>query len=246
MNYINSKSIDFQGNVNNLSTLPTIEKKRTATEKIEIFYAYEPLCGWCYGFSDELNKLIRKLKSIVDFKLINGGIFAGDDSLKMGVISEHIKRNMGNVTERSGIEFGNEFLKLLENKNYDYDSKKASIAVAVLRDMFPEKLFEFAANIQKAFFYYGKDIQSDSFYVELLKAYPINLTDFLEKLNSQIESIKIEYEFKTTQKLGFQGYPAMAVKANGKMKILNQGYTTVSQLIPKIYYAYDDFIPVII
>lgn len=243
MNYINPKNIGFQGEINGIETLEFVEKQKVTTNQIEILYAYEPLCGWCYGFSEELNKLISRLSSVINFKLINGGIFAGSKSLKMECISEHIKRNMGNVTERSGIEFGDKFMNLLEDKDYDYDSKKASIAVAILREIYPKKTFEFASNIQKAFFYDGKDIQSDSFYVELLKAYPINLTKFLERLNNPIESLKIEYEFSNTQKLGFQGYPAMAIKTKNGTKVLNQGYNTASQLVSKIYYAIEDLIP---
>ena len=240
MNYIKSKAVNFQGEVNQIATFLNVEKRKESYKKIEVFYAYEPLCGWCYGFSSELNKLIRRLAPVVDFKLINGGIFAGNKSLKMESISEHIKNNMGHVTERSGIEFGEKFINLLEDKNYRYDSKKASIAVSIIRDLFPEKTFEFAANIQKAFFYHGKDIQADSFYVELLKPYPINLTHFLERLNSDIEAIKIEYEFQNTERIGFKGYPATAIRVKNKTSFLNQGFTTASQLTSKIFYVVEN------
>ncbi len=239
MNYLNTDSLILEEK--SIKDVATISKpKNNQIKKIEIIYGYDPLCGWCYGFSNEIKTVIDDLKHIADFKLVNGGIFAGLRGLKMGYISEHIKKNMENVSDRSGRLFGANFLKLLNNTHYSYDSKKASIAVAIMRDVFSEGTFEFASDIQTAFFKYGKDIQADSTYIELLEDYPIDINYFLDRLNSKIEAEKVELEFLNTQLLGFEGYPACAIKMNGITEILNQGYLDASQIISKILYKMEE------
>ncbi|WP_010180186.1 DsbA family protein [Aquimarina agarilytica] len=239
MNFINTESLTLETtSIKDYTKTPILQKNKK--KKIEIIYGYEPLCGWCYGFSNEITAVISDLKSIADFKLANGGIFAGFRSLKMGYISQHIKNNMKNVSDRSGRIFGEKFIKLLANDNYSYDSKKASIAVAIMREIYSEGAFEFASDIQTAFFQYGKDIQSDTTYIELLEDYPIDSDYFISRLNSKIEAEKIELEFLNTQILGFEGYPACAIKVNGHTEILNQGYLDASQIISKILYKMEE------
>ncbi len=214
---------------------PTQNKEENSSQKtIQVTYGYDALCGWCYGFSNNLSKAIDSLNTKIEFKIINGGIFAAEKGLKMKYIKQHIQQNAPNVTRLSGVEFGKNFMTLLENDEYLYDSKKASIAVLIIREMKPEKVFDFASAIQKAFFYYGKDIQNDAVYLDLIKDYNIDETLFLHNLNSEIYSRKIEQEFIEASKLGFQGYPASAITINGKTQVLNQGYMSEENFITAI------------
>jgi len=210
------------------------DEKAEPLKTIEVIYGYDALCGWCYGFSNDLKIAIDSLEAKVNFKLINGGIFSGDRGLEMRYISKHIKQNAPNVTRLSGVEFGGEFKKLLEIDHFLYDSKKASIAVLILREMKPEKVFEFASAIQKEFFYYGKNIQKDEVYLNLIEAYNIDKKEFLNRLNSKLYAVKIEKEFLEASKLGFSGYPASVIKVNGETHIVNQGYMTADNYITTI------------
>lgn len=213
----------------------SIKNNEQNYETLEVIYAYDALCGWCYGFSSDLKKVVDSLSEKVKFTLVNGGIFAGNKSVMMGQINDHIKCNMPNVTQKTGIEFGTEFKKgVLENQNYNYDSKKASIAVMILREIQPKHVFDFAFKIQEAFFYKGLDIQSDDLYKDLIKDYGIDFRDFIMKLNSTEYDQKIELEFREASQIGFAGYPSLAIKSIDGIVILNQGYVEANVLVSKI------------
>jgi len=186
-------------------TMEVLISKSSKKIKPKIVYGFDTLCGWCYGFSDELNKAIHILKDEVDFELVNAGLFAGIRGPKMGYMSGHIRRNMDNVTNRTGKEFGVNFLKLLDSANYPYNSMKASVAIEVIKDMLPEKIFDFASKIQGAFFGEGKDIQADEVYLSLLNEYDICKSQFIEKLNSKLYENKTQESFFKAQQYGFSG-----------------------------------------
>lgn len=212
-----------------------LANQKNESETIEVIYGYDALCGWCYGFSSELKKVIDTLGQKVKFTLINGGIFAGNRGLKMGEISSHIRKNMPNVTQRTGVEFGQDFKSgVLNEENYNYDSKKSSIAVMILRETHPQYVFDFSSKIQKAFFYDGLDIQSDDLYINLMKEYDIDSVDFMAKLDSQEYAKKIELEFQEAATIGFTGYPACAIRTRDGIVILNQGYMEAKALVSKI------------
>ncbi len=202
--------------------------------KTKVIYGYDPLCGWCYGFSGELAIAINFLKDEVDFELVNGGLFAGVRGPKMGYMSAHIRRNMKYVTGRSNKKFGAGFLKLLDDIHYPYNSMKASIAIEVIKDLKPEKVFQLASDIQHDFFYEGKDIQSDEFYLDLIKNYGISTSLFLQKLNSKEYEIKTEQSFTKVQEYGFSGYPASVIVIDNVVKPLTQGYVSAEEFISLI------------
>ncbi len=213
---------------------PTINdviiRHQPTTNKPKLIYGYDTLCGWCYGFSEELKKAIHLLKNEVDFELVNVGLFAGIRGPKMGYMSSHIRRNMQSVTDRTGQIFGEGFLKLLDSINYPYNSMKASVAIEIVKDLRPEKVFDFAAKIQEAFFGEGKDIHSDEFYLDLIGDYDISLDQFVERLHSNCYENKAQKSFYDIQNYGFRGYPASAIKIGNSTKVLTEGFVTAEKL----------------
>jgi len=206
-----------------------INNDQISDSKIEFIYGYDALCGWCYGFCDELDKVYAALSTKVNFTLLNGGLFARDGQLKMTDMKDHIKRNMGYVSQKTGRAFGESFISgVLEESEYLYDSKTSAIAIAVIKDMLPAKTFEFSANIQKAFFYQGKDIQSDEFYLALISEYSIVKEDFLYKLHSRQFAQYAEAEFKQAADYGFTSFPSCLLIKGNQRFFLSHDYSAIS------------------
>jgi len=217
--------------IKDLIVIENSQKRSYGILKPKIVYGYEALCGWCYGFSDELNKAVSILKSEVDFELINCGLFVDNKEAKMELISGHIKNNMQFVTDKTGKEFGKGFLDLLENKEYPYNSMKASIAIEVIKELIPEKVFDFAAKIQKAFFYYGCDVHCDETYLSIINEYNIDESRFIENIHSEVYANKVRSLFYESIQYQFSGYPASAVKKEGQVKKLIEGFFTAEQYV---------------
>ncbi len=213
---------------------PIVKPSLRRVNKTKVIYGYDPLCGWCYGFSSELEKVINLLKDDVDFELANGGLFAGVRGPKMGYMSAHIRRNMGYVTARSNKEFGAGFIKRLDDIHYPYNSMKASIAIEILKEIKPNKVFKLASDIQYAFFYEGRDIQSNELFLDLINDYGISKNQFLKKLNSKEYELKTQKSFSAAQQYGFTGYPASVIIIDNIIKPLTGGYVSSEQFISLI------------
>ena len=202
-------------------------------ENIEIIYGYDPLCGWCYGFSSDLKTVRQKYQDRIKFTLINGGIFAGRRGVKMGQISGHINRNMPYVTQRTGTPFGTEFKELLLKSEYPYDSEKSSIAVVVFRDLNPTKVFEYASDLQKAFFHDGKDINDEDVLATILQPYNVDRSEFLRRLNSKEYKDKTYNEFQIAEKYNL-AYPSCIIIDKENAEMLSYGYEEADSIIKKI------------
>lgn len=75
--------------------------KMSAEERSEIIYVFDPLCGWCYGFSPVIKQAYDSYKDKADFKVLAGGMVIGDQIGPIGRISEFLKKATTNVTQRT-------------------------------------------------------------------------------------------------------------------------------------------------
>ncbi|WP_207424175.1 DsbA family protein [Desertivirga brevis] len=200
---------------------------------IEIIYGYDPLCGWCFGFSSHLERIRKEFGREITFSLINGGIFSGQRKVPMRSISEHIQRNMPNVTSLTGAEFGNDFLNLLQKGDYSYDSEKSSVALTVFRELLPEHVFSFAASIQNAFFRQGKDLNDDYTFVELISPYQIEKEIYLQKLNSLEYKAKTLKEFSKAARYNLS-YPSLLMQHPDGEEFLSAGFEPADIIIKRI------------
>ncbi|HVE60446.1 MAG TPA: hypothetical protein VNA26_01410, partial [Chitinophagaceae bacterium] len=43
-----------------------------------VYYCYDALCGWCYGFSPVMKKIEQEYKDQVSFDVLSGGMIMPD------------------------------------------------------------------------------------------------------------------------------------------------------------------------
>lgn len=227
----NKVNCDITGTCRNEHTFTASGAGRTGA--VEIIYGYDPLCGWCYGFSSHLQQIRAAFRNRITFTLLNGGIFSNERGMPIEYISAHINRSMPYVTERTGTAFGASFRQLLLKKGYSYDAEKASVAVTVFRELQPDYVFEFAAAVQTAFFYHGMDIHADDTYLELIRPFDIDPPLFLSKLQSAASKRITHEEYRTaaTYRLA---YPSSVMISALGTEVLHEGFEPAAQVIAKI------------
>jgi putative protein-disulfide isomerase len=46
---------------------------------MKLIYIMDPLCGWCYGNSDNVLELFEKYKNEIKFEILPGGMWVGEN-----------------------------------------------------------------------------------------------------------------------------------------------------------------------
>lgn len=207
-------------------------EKPLATEstKPEFIYVYDPLCGWCYGFSPVMQKLKDYYKDKMNFTIYSGGLVVGErvSSIKEGF--GFIKAGTKTVTKTTGVEFGKPFMDLVEEGSYIYNSEPACVALTVFKTINPERAFEFAHDMQLALFKAGKSLNDTATFLNLVKNFDVNPDDFLQKFRQE-EYKKATYEeFETANALGADGFPTVIIKKGNDYKVLSNGYKDYDEL----------------
>lgn len=205
---------------------------------LTIFYCYDAYCGWCYGFSPVIKKIAEEYKDKLNFEVLSGGMIISDHPKPIAVTAGYIQKAYKVVEEHTGIRFGADYLWHInhpELSDWFPDSEKPAIAMSIFKDYYPERQVEFAADLQYALHYEGRDLCDDEAYRHLLEKYSIRGETFYSKLKSDAYKEKAHYEFALCKQLKVTGFPAVLLQANeSKFYLLARGYTGYDELKERI------------
>lgn len=190
----------------------------------EIWYIYDPLCGWCYGFSPVIRQLHKHYGNRVQFSVMSGGLSLGTRAVAIAKAHGYIARALGIVEQTTGVLFGDGFKQLLQEGTYIYNSEPPCIAMTVFRELYPNHVLDFAHALQHALFYEGKSLNDENTYRELLTPYHTDTASFMSKLASEHYRTATYEEFAAVQRMGAGGFPTVLYTDNSATRVLARGY----------------------
>jgi putative protein-disulfide isomerase len=203
-----------------------------------IFYCYDAYCGWCYGFSPVIKEIATVYKNSLSFEVLSGGMIISDTPKPISVTAGYIEKAYKTVEEYTGIQFGSDYLWHIRNpdkSDWYPNSEKPAIAMCIFKEYFPDEQVAFAADLQYALHYEGRDLCDDEAYRHLLEKYKIDADDFYSKLKSPEYKEKAYYEFSLVKQLQVTGFPAVLLQANeSKFYLIARGYTNYETLHERI------------
>lgn len=199
-----------------------------------IIYCYDAYCGWCYGFSPVIKRIADEYRDKFVFEVLSGGMIITDTPRHIGATAKYISEAYKRVEEYSGVKFGPDYLWHIFNpdrSDWFPSSEKPAIALCVFKDYYPDRQVEFAADLQYALHFEGRDLCDDEAYRHLLEKYTLPAEEFYTKLKEDSYKEKAYYEFALCKQLQVTGFPALLMQASEtKFFLLARGYTDYDTL----------------
>ena len=200
-------------------------------EKPTIYYIYDALCGWCYGFSPVITEFFEKHRDHYNFQVLSGGMVIGEKEGQIGVVAGYIKDAYKQVEEMTGIKFGDEFLNgTLEEGTAYFSSVPAALAMALFRTQKPEEAIYFAKRIQKAIYFDGLPPAELSTYGECVKDFKLDPELFQQKMSEKTVQDLVQQEFGVVARWGIKGFPSVVYKDGDHAYMIARGYSPLPVL----------------
>ena len=197
-------------------------------EKKEIIYVGDPMCAWCFGFSNILDTLIETFQNQVDFSIVMGGLRVEEPIVADKEIRKMLFNNWSAVTRKTGQEIS---VHLLENsENFLYNSEPSSRAFTTVRKIDPDTARPYYKALHEAFYLGLKDITETDLLCHLGKNLGINTDEFTRIFESDAIRRETENDFSYAQNLGVLAFPSLVLKNGNDKAILNQGYKPLEPL----------------
>lgn len=198
--------------------------------KPTIYYVYDALCGWCYGFSPVITEFYEKHKDEFNFQVLSGGMVTGSRIGPVSQVAGYISDAYQQVEELTGVEFGEAFLEELLPTNEIFTSEPAAMAMALVRDQKPALQIPFATRLQKAIYYEGMPPADWMTYGQCAAEFGFDAEEFAEKMQHPKLKELVAEEFNVVQHWGIQGFPTMVLQEGEKAYALARGYTKLEDL----------------
>jgi putative protein-disulfide isomerase len=203
-----------------------------------LIYCYDAYCGWCYGFSPVIKQVYENYQHQLDFEVLSGGMIPAEKPAPIGRMASYIAEAYKNVEALTGIKFGEDYLWHIFNpdlSDWFPASEKPAIALCIFKDYRPGEAVLFAADLQYALHFEGRDLCDDEAYRHLLHQYGMEADDFYSKLKSEEYKEKAYYEFALCKQLQVSGFPAVLLQAaDQKFYLVARGYTSYAELSQRI------------
>ena len=198
-----------------------------------LVYVYDPLCGWCYGFSPVIQALHDATKRRASWEVLAGGMVMGEQVGPIGRLSEFLKQALPRVEGTTGVRFGQAFTTgVLEKGTLVLSSLEPSRALQAVKTVALEKAMPYAALLQSALYERGLDISSLGVLGDL--AQEIGIAHF------DIEYLKTETydrtmaEFELVAGMGITGFPTL-VGFDGEVgKVFSRGWAPFDRLFESV------------
>ena len=203
-----------------------------------VYYCYDAYCGWCYGFSPVIKKIATAFKDKLSFEVLSGGMIPKENARPISAIAGYISEAYHRVEETTGMKFGEDYLWHIFNpdkSDWYQHSEKSATALCIVKEIQPDQQVAFAADLQYALHYEGRDLTDDEAYRHLLEKYVIPEEEFYTKLNSEEYKEKAHYEFALCKQLQATSFPQVLLQvADQKFYLLAKGYTDYETLKKRI------------
>ena len=212
--------------------------------KPTLIYCYDAYCGWCYGFSEVMKKINSEYKNKIEVEVLSGGMILPEEPVHIGATADFISKAYKNVEELTGIKFGEDYLWHINHpdiSDWYPNSEKPAIALCIFKEYFPDQQVNFAADLQYALHYEGRDITDNEAYRNILGKYNFPAEDFYGMLHEEAYKEKAYYEFALCKQLQVTGFPAVLLQKNeSKFHLLARGYTDFETLSKRLDNAIND------
>ena len=203
-----------------------------------IYYCYDAYCGWCYGFSPVIKRIAEEYNDRFSFEVLSGGMIPAEYARPISSVAEYIGQAYQQVEETTGIKFGEDYLWHIFNpgeSDWVQHSEKSAAAMCIFKEIYPEKQVVFAADLQHALHYEGRDLTDNEAYRHLLEKYSIPPEDFFQKRSSKEYKEKALYEFALCRQLQATSFPQVLIQvADQKFYLLAKGFTDYETLKQRI------------
>lgn len=196
-----------------------------------LWYAADPMCSWCWGFSPVISAIRDKFGGKIKISLLLGGLQPGT-TVPMSVSSrDEILHHWHDVHERTGQPF---MFEGAMPEGFIYDTEPPSRAVLALAETLPEQTFRFFTTLQEAFYVKQMDITRENILVDLLADYDIKPDVFRESFESDEIKQKTQAHFSRARQAGIRGFPTCVLQDETNHQLLCSGYRSYEELQPEI------------
>ncbi len=198
----------------------------------KLYYAYDPMCSWCYAFRPTFNTLIEKLPKQLEVISLLGGLAVDSDKPMPEETQAFVKANWQRIEEQvPGTKFNYDFWKHCQPRRSTYPACRAVIAA---REQGEEYDLEMIYAIQQAYYLQARNPSDITTLCELAVEIGLDKDKFANDIQSLEVDEMLRQEIKQSRRLGLNSFPGFLLETANQSVRIDPDYLTIDVMLEKI------------
>ena len=196
-----------------------------------LWYFADPMCSWCWGFSEVIEKIKTDYDAKLNIALMLGGLRPGTTEAISDTLRAEILHHWREVQKLTGQSF--RFDGALP-AGFVYDTEPPSRAVITVASLEPDKTFAYFKSIQAGFYLEQQDVTQAKTLAQLATQQGLDAGQFLAQFNSEAAKQKTQQHFQGARQAGVRGFPSLVLQHDSEYDFISRGYRPYAELQPII------------
>ena len=177
-----------------------------------LYYIYDPMCSWCWGYRPTWTSLQKKLESVVEIQPMVGGLAEDTDAPMPEKMQHFLQQTWHKISEELGTEFNFDFWSQCKPKRSTYPSCRAII---IARQFQKEQAMCLA--IQEAYYLHAKNPSDIDTLARVAASIGIDQDLFVQQINSDKIIKVLNDEITSVRTMPMQGFPSLVLSVDGEL-----------------------------
>ena len=209
-----------------------MKKTSTAGAIATLYYAYDPMCSWCWGFRPVWQKLLKKMPNNVHISYVLGGLAADSNDVMPKEMQHTIRRIWQQIQIAiPGTVFNSDFWEECDPRRSTYPACRAVIA-AKKQNMEAEDAMILA--IQQAYYLQARNPSDLPVLAGLAENIGLNRDCFETDIVSDEVNQKLLADIALSRQLGARGFPSLILDRDGERHLITIDYNNVDVMFEVI------------
>ncbi len=196
------------------------------TSKATLYYCYDPMCSWCWGFKPVWDRLQQILLECPDMEVVYvlGGLAPETDEPMGQGMRTQLQQTWRQVAARTGVRFNHEFWTRNVPRRSTWPACKAAL---VAREHGQEKAMYEA--IQRLYYEQAGNPSDYETLCDLAEQLGLDRQTFRDRIHSPAIDAVLHEEIMLAEHLGAQGLPGLILEKDGNTQRIAHSYTDLDE-----------------
>ena len=194
-----------------------------------LYYIHDPMCSWCYAFSDTFNELIDQLPSNIDIKYICGGLAPNSNEPMPLNMRKSIQNIWYDITARVGTKFNHDFWILNTPRRSTYLSCQACVSARV-----QNKEKKMIKEIQKAYYLNAKNPSNGDILIQCANNINLDIEKFKNDLYSNDILEIFQNDLTKRKELNIYSFPSLVLQIDNEINNIDIQFNNSNKILENI------------
>lgn len=197
-----------------------------------LVYVHDPMCSWCFGFSQTHDVIMRELAGKIPVHRLLGGLAADTEDAMPQAMQSKLQQVWQQIEQViPGTQFNYDFWKSCQPRRATYPACRAVIAARCQGEHFDPIMTD---AIQQAYYRNARNPSDNDTLVSLAQEIKLDAKQFEVDLMSEQVHQQLLDEIHAARAIGINSYPSLAVVSGKTVRHIDLAYNDPEAMLKQI------------